>query len=264
MTQLFRGSERSARPTRCGPCPSLVRRACGGPREASRLGARLQALATALLLLLFSAAAHAHGVADGDKGYIQEISGTHLLPFTYLGAKHMVTGYDHLLFLAGVIFFLYRLKDIALYVSLFAIGHSVTMLYGVYAGVAVNAYAIDAIIGVSVVYKALDNLGAFQRWFGVQPDPRAATLVFGLFHGFGLAAKIQEYEIADDGLLANLLAFNVGVEIGQLLALGAILIAMGYWRRTRGFLRHAYTANVALMSAGFVLVGYQLTGLFVS
>ena len=113
--------------------------------------------ASVFVCLLFSAVAQAHGVADGDKGYIQEISGLHLLPFTYLGAKHMVTGYDHLLFLAGVIFFLYRLKDIAIYVSLFAVGHSLTMLYGVYAGVNVNAYAIDAIIGLSVVYKALDK-----------------------------------------------------------------------------------------------------------
>lgn len=228
------------------------------------LRSSLHLLAGALLYLLFGAIAHAHGVADGDKGYIQEISGTHLLPFTYLGAKHMVTGYDHLLFLAGVIFFLYKLKDIALYVSLFAVGHSITMLYGVYAGVNVNAYLIDAIIGLSVVYKALDNLGAYQRWFGVQPDTRIATLVFGLFHGFGLAAKIQEFEIARDGLLPNLLAFNLGVEIGQLLALGVILIAMGYWRRTAGFLKHAYTANVALMCAGFLLIGYQLTGLFIS
>ena len=229
-----------------------------------RSGPLLHAFTGVLLYLLLTAFAHAHGVAEGDKGYIQEISGTHLLPFTYLGAKHMVTGYDHLLFLAGVIFFLYKLKDIALYVSLFAIGHSVTMLYGVYAGVNVNAYLIDAIIGLSVVYKALDNLGAFQRWFGVQPNTKVATLVFGLFHGFGLAAKIQEFEIARDGLLPNLLAFNVGVEIGQLLALGAILIAMGFWRRSAGFFQHAYTANVAMMCAGFMLIGYQLTGLFVS
>lgn len=244
MTFLFPGRGRSARPFRSGR--------------------NLYAFLAAMIALLFGVAAHAHGVAEGDKGYIQEISGTHLLPFAYLGAKHMVTGYDHLLFLAGVIFFLYKLKDIALYVSLFAIGHSITMLYGVYNGVNVNAYLVDAIIGLSVVYKALDNLGAYQRWFGVQPDTRIATLVFGLFHGFGLAAKIQEYEMARDGLLPNLLAFNVGVEIGQLLALGIILIAMGYWRRTTAFLRHAYTANVAMMSAGFVLIGYHLTGLSLS
>jgi hypothetical protein len=224
----------------------------------------MPAAALLLLLPLSSLDALAHAVAEGDKGYIQEITGVHLISFAYLGAKHMVTGYDHLLFLAGVIFFLYRLKDIGLYVSLFAIGHSTTMIFGVLYGVSVSAYLIDAIIGFSVVYKALDNLGAFQRWFGFQPNTRAATLIFGLFHGFGLAAKIQEYDMAQDGLLPNLLAFNVGVEIGQLIALAIILIAMSYWRKTSSFLRHAYTANVIMMTAGFVLIGYQLTGYFVS
>ena len=224
-----------------------------------------------LLLLLFTALlflgmpdALAHAVAEGDKGFIQESSGVMALPFIYMGAKHMITGYDHLLFLFGVIFFLYRLKDVGLYVTLFAVGHSVTLLLGVLMEISVSAYLIDAIIGFSVVYKALDNLGAFQRWFGYQPDTRAATLVFGLIHGFGLATKILEYEIAADGVIANLIAFNVGVEIGQLLALSTILIAMGYWRRTAGFWRHAYTANVAMMSAGFLLMGYQLTGLALS
>jgi hypothetical protein len=229
---------------------------------ASRL---LLPLALALVLVLpgFEAAL-AHAVAEGDKGYIQEITGVNLLPFVYLGAKHMVTGYDHILFLFGVIFFLYRLKHIALYVSLFAIGHSTTMLLGVYFNVGINSYLIDAIIGLSVVYKALDNMGAYQRWLGFQPDTRLATLIFGLFHGFGLSTKIIEYQISPDGLVPNLLAFNVGVEIGQLVALSIILIAMGFWRRTPSFLRHAYTANTVMMTAGFVLVGYQLTGYFVS
>ena len=216
------------------------------------------------LFLFFTASVFAHGVAEGDKGYIQEITGVNLLPFIYLGAKHMMTGYDHLLFLFGVVFFLYKLKHVALYVSLFALGHSTTLLAGVYFGTSVSSYLIDAIIGLSIVYKALDNLGAFQRWFGVQPNVKAATLVFGFFHGFGLATKIQEFEISRDGLLPNLLAFNVGVEIGQLLALFVVLILMGYWRRTGSFLRHAYTANVALMCAGFLLMGYQLTGYFIS
>lgn len=215
-----------------------------------------------VLLLLFGSTAYAHGVAVGDQGYIQEISGVNLLPFTYLGAKHMVTGYDHLLFLFGVIFFLYRLKDIGLYVSLFAIGHSTTLIVGVYFDIQANAFIIDAIIGLSVVYKALDNLGAFQSWFGVQPNTKVATLVFGLFHGFGLATKIQEFGLSSDGLLANLIAFNVGVEIGQLLALGMILIFMGYWRSLPGFFKHAYIANVILMILGFMLIGYQLTGYF--
>lgn len=229
---------------------------------------------TALLLLLVltgvvallgvPAEALAHGVAAGDKGYIQEVSGILLVPFAYLGAKHMVTGYDHLLFLLGVIFFLYRLKDIGVYVSLFAIGHSSTLLLGVLMDVSVSAYLIDAIIGLSVVYKALDNLGAFRRWFGVQPNTKVATLIFGLFHGFGLATKIIEYQLSPDGLIPNLIAFNVGVEIGQLLALSAILIAMSFWRRTPSFARHAYTGNVAMMSAGFLLMGYQLAGYFVT
>ena len=214
------------------------------------------------LCFLLGATAYAHGVAEGDKGYIQEITGVHIVPFMYLGAKHMFTGYDHILFLLGVIFFLYKLKDIGIYVSLFALGHSTTMLLGVYFGTNVSAYLIDAIIGLSVAYKALDNLGAYQRWFGVQPNTKVATLVFGFFHGFGLATKIQDYEVSKDGLFANLVAFNVGVEIGQITALAAILIVMGYWRRTGSFLRHAYTAKVAILTAGFVLIGYQLTGYF--
>ncbi len=222
------------------------------------------AFAVLSIICLFGVSAFAHGVAEGDKGYIKEISGVNIVPFIYLGAKHMFTGYDHILFLLGVIFFLYKLKHIGIYVSLFAIGHSTTMLLGVYFGTNINGYLIDAIIGLSVVYKALDNIGAFQRWFGVQPNTKVATLVFGLFHGFGLATKIQEYELSRDGLIPNMLAFNVGVEIGQLLALATILIVMSYWRRTDSFLRHAYTANVAMMTAGFMLIGYQLTGYFTS
>ena len=219
------------------------------------------ALLLALLVLPFFAAdVLAHNVTEGDKGYIQEIVGPHLVPFLYLGAKHMVTGYDHLLFLLGVIFFLYRLKHVAVYVSLFALGHSLTMISGVYFGWQVNAYLIDAIIGLSVVYKALDNLGAYQRWFGFQPNTKLATLIFGLFHGLGLATKILDYDIAPYGLLPNLLAFNVGVELGQISALAVMLIIMGFWRRTTTFTKHAYTANVVIMTAGFMLVGYQLTG----
>ncbi|PLC47883.1 hypothetical protein CR159_17155, partial [Pollutimonas subterranea] len=141
---------------------------------------------------------------------------------------------------------------------------STTMLLGVYFNVGINSYIIDAIIGLSVVYKALDNMGAYQRWLGFQPNTKVATLIFGFFHGFGLSTKIIEYNISPDGLVPNLLAFNVGVEIGQLLALGAILIAMSYWRRTESFWRHAYTANVVMMSAGFILMGYQITGYIVS
>ncbi|WP_323003980.1 HupE/UreJ family protein [Denitromonas sp.] len=205
-------------------------------------------------------AAHAHGVAEGDAQFMQQSSGMQLLPFIYLGAKHMVTGYDHLLFLLGVIFFLYRMKDISLYVTLFAVGHSTTLLYGVLSGTHVNPYLVDAIIGLSVVYKALDNLGAYKVWWGFQPNTKAAVLIFGFFHGFGLATKLQDFALPEEGLVANILAFNVGVEIGQVLALGGILIAMDFWRRHHAFAQQAFASNVLLMTAGFVLMGYQLAG----
>lgn len=216
------------------------------------------------MMLLWSDSAFAHAVTEGDKGYIQEITGVKIIPFIYLGAKHMVTGYDHILFLLGVIFFLYGMKQIALYVSLFAIGHSSTMLAGVYFNFGINSFIIDAVIGFSVVYKALDNLGAFRHWFGFQPDTRVATLIFGLLHGFGLASKIIEYEISSKGLVPNLLAFNVGVEIGQLLALTIILLLMKYWRATTSFARQAYAANVVMMAAGFTLMGFQIAGFVVT
>lgn len=224
----------------------------------------LIALATLLTALIIAGAALAHNVTEGDAGYVQEVTGFRPIAFIYLGAKHMVTGYDHLLFLAGVIFFLYRTKDIATYVSIFAVGHSVTMVAGVWWSISINAYVIDAIIAFSVVYKALDNLGAFRLWFGVQPNTKAATLVFGLLHGFGLATKIQDYDISPDGLLGNLIAFNVGVELGQLMALALILMAMTQWRARPAFARQAYAANVLMMVAGFALMGLQITGYFVA
>jgi hypothetical protein len=216
------------------------------------------------VLTLVSAGAFAHGVAGDDKTFIENSTGMQLVPFIYLGAKHMVTGYDHLLFLFGVIFFLYRMRDVGLYVTLFAIGHSMTLLYGVLSGTHVNPYLVDAIIGFSVVYKALDNLGAFQRMFDVQPNTKAAVLIFGFFHGFGLATKLQEFTLSSDGLVANIVAFNVGVELGQLIALGGILIAISLWRRSDAFRRQAFAANALLMTAGFVLIGHQLTGYFAS
>lgn len=208
--------------------------------------------------------AQAHGVADSDKAFLEQNQGPQLLVYAYLGAKHMVTGYDHLLFLFGVIFFLFRMREVAIYVTLFAIGHSVTLLFGVLSGAHVNPFIVDAIIGLSVVYKAIDNLDGFKTLLGFQPNTKAAVLIFGFFHGFGLATKLQDFSLSKDGLIPNILAFNVGVEIGQLLALSGILIVMGFWRRTDAFTRQAFAANTALMTAGFVLIGYQLTGFYLS
>lgn len=213
-----------------------------------------------LALLVFSGEALAHGVADSDKAFIQANPGINILAFAYLGAKHMVTGYDHLLFLFGVIFFLYRIRDVWVYVTLFALGHSATLLAGVMFNIHANPFLVDAIIGLSVVYKALDNLGAFPTLLGVEPNQKAAVLIFGLFHGFGLATKLQDLMASPDGLLANLISFNVGVEVGQVLALSFILILMTLWRQTPGFQRAVLPANTVLMAAGLVLTGYQVAG----
>ena len=223
---------------------------------------------TALLAALFivlpicSVGLDAHGVSGKDAVFLQGLDGRAIGALMYLGAKHMVTGYDHLLFLVGVIFFLYKTKDVVQYVSLFTLGHSLTLLGGVLGGIQANAYIIDAIIGFSVVYKAFENMDGFKRFFGVQPNTQVAVLVFGLFHGFGLATKLQEFALAQDGLVANIVSFNVGVEIGQGLALMGILIGLSYWRTRSGFLDHAFATNAVVMACGFLLIGYQLSGYF--
>jgi len=220
------------------------------------------AVVTVLLILAMPGVLSAHGVSGKDAVFLQSIQGAAIGPLMYLGAKHMVTGYDHLAFLVGVIFFLYRLKDIVQYVSLFTIGHSVTLLAGVLGGIRANPYIVDAIIGFSVVYKAFDNMDGFPRFFGFQPDTRAAVLVFGLFHGFGLATKLQDFELSPNGLVANIVSFNIGVEMGQVVALTFVLLALSYWRTRSGFVRHAFLTNAVLMACGFALVGYQVSGYF--
>jgi hypothetical protein len=216
----------------------------------------------AVLVFAASAALEAHGVSGKDAVFLQGLKGRAIIPLMYLGAKHMVTGYDHLLFLTGVIFFLYRLKDVVAYVSLFTIGHSITLLAGVLGGIHANSYVIDAIIGFSVVYKAFENMDGFRRFLGFQPNTKAAVLIFGLFHGFGLATKLQDFALSANGLVANIVSFNVGVEIGQGLALTAILIGLEWWRTHDGFHRHAFAFNSLVMMGGFLLVGYQLSGYF--
>jgi hypothetical protein len=213
---------------------------------------------------LFAEPAGAHGVAQDDAAFFLTNDGPAVGPFMYLGAKHMFTGYDHLLFLVGVLFFLYRLRDVVLYVSLFTLGHSVTLLAGVLGGLRANPFLVDAIIGLSVVYKAFDNMDGFRQLLGFQPNTRIAVLVFGLFHGFGLATTLQDYTLSDNGLLTNIFSFNVGIELGQILALTGVLIVLGYWRTHASFIRHARLTNTLLMAGGFALIGYQIVGYFVS
>jgi HupE / UreJ protein len=235
-------------------------RARGGQGKALQI--KVQRLLTGLVAgfgLLATGAALAHGVQGDDQAFMLSHSGPLIGPYIYLGAKHMVTGYDHLLFLAGVMFFLYRLREVGLYVTLFAVGHSATLLLGVLGGLHVNAYIVDAIIGLSVAYKAFENLGGFQR-LGLNPDTRIAVFVFGLFHGFGLATKLQDLAISKAGLVTNMISFNIGVELGQFLALGLILLALNLLRASGRFYSFATATNVAILTAGFVLIGYQLTG----
>jgi hypothetical protein len=236
-------------------------------RRRSVIGRATTRCATAVVLIALlgvPAVVGAHPMTGQNATFVQGVQGTAIVPFLYLGAKHMVTGYDHLAFLVGVIFFLYKLKDVVAYVSLFTIGHSLTLLVGVFGRVGANAYIVDTIIGLSVVYKAFDNLGGFERLFGVRPNTKVAVLVFGLFHGFGLATKLQEFELSPNGLVANILSFNVGVEIGQILALTVVLLAFSYWRTRASFVRYAFVTNAALMATGFVLAGQQAVGYMVS
>lgn len=227
-------------------------------RHMSRLF-RLLALAVAPFAL-GAAPALAHGVAGGDAAFLETATGVQFWPYLYLGAKHMFTGYDHLLFLLGVIFFLYRLKDVAIYVTMFSVGHSITLLVGVLAGLRLDAHIVDAIIGFSVIYKGFDNLGGFRRLLGFSPNQRAVVLVFGLVHGFGLATKLQDLSLSPDGLVPNMIAFNIGVELGQLAALAFILTGLQLWRSTPGFGRQAAAVNVLIIAAGFALVEMQLVG----
>lgn len=206
----------------------------------------------------------AHGVDLSTKQFLLTNDGVALIPFIYIGAKHMITGYDHLLFLIGVLFYLYKSKDIFIYVSLFTLGHSITLVFGAFNDIQVNPYLIDAIIGFSIVYKGFDNLGGFKRVFGKQPNTKLAVLIFGLFHGFGLATKLQEFELKQDGLLENLLAFNLGVEIGQIIALSFVLILLSFWRKFDSYLKFSGLTNTILMSCGWLLVMYQLTGYFLN
>ncbi len=226
-----------------------------------KLSRAASCVAGLLLLLPASGALLAHTIEGSDASFVQNIDGAAIGPFIYLGAKHMVTGYDHLLFLLGVIFFLYRPGHIVQYVTLFAVGHSITLLLGVLADLQVNAHFIDAVIGLSVAYKAFENMGGFAR-LGFEPDTRLAVFIFGLFHGLGLATRLQEFELSDNGLAANILSFNVGVEIGQILALSLVYIGLSIWRMRSSYLRHAFVTNTILLGSGFLLTGYQMSAFF--
>lgn len=209
-------------------------------------------------MMIFADPVSAHDVSRADRELITGVSGLQLLLYGWLGAKHMITGYDHLLFLLGVVFYLRKMREIALFVSLFALGHTITLISGVLVGLDVNAYAVDAVIGLSVAYKGFDNLGGFRRLFGSAPDERVAVFVFGLFHGLGLASKLQDLGLESEGLIGNLIAFNIGVELGQFAALFVIVFTFRWltWEKESALIRNS--VNGSLVIAGFALMAYQL------
>jgi|TARA_B110000259_G_scaffold67159_1_gene79089 hypothetical protein len=209
------------------------------------------------LLLILSPLALGHNISASNAQFVQGLVGPAIAPFMYLGAKHMVTGIDHLLFIVGVIFFLHQTRDILIYVTLFTLGHSLTLIMGVLLNMQANASIIDAIIGFSIVYKAFENIGGFRSAMPFRLDTRVAVFIFGLCHGLGLATKLTSFSLSEAGLLTNLIGFNVGVEVGQFSALAVMLVVLGSWRRLPSFERYAFSANVVLMIGGFLLMGYH-------
>ena len=209
------------------------------------------------LLLILSPLALGHNISASNAQFVQGLVGPAIAPFMYLGAKHMVTGIDHLLFIVGVIFFLHQTRDILIYVTLFTLGHSLTLIMGVLLNMQANASIIDAIIGFSIVYKAFENIGGFRSAMPFRLDTRVAVFIFGLCHGLGLATKLTSFSLSEAGLLTNLISFNVGVEVGQFSALAVMLVVLGSWRRLPSFERYAFSANVVLMIGGLLLMGYH-------
>lgn len=213
----------------------------------------LKRLAPALLLLI-PMVAMAHGISEADRqrmldgGYLQYIG---------LGASHMLTGYDHLLFLFGVVFFLSSFKDVAKFVTVFTIGHCITLIFATYFKITWNYYLVDAIIALSVMYKAFDNNGGFQKYFDVKsPNLLAAVFGFGLLHGFGLSTRLQQLPLGDDSgaMLLRILSFNLGVELGQIAALAAMVALLALWRHRPSFKKFSYAANLVLFYAGVYLL----------
>jgi hypothetical protein len=221
---------------------------------------RYRAFALAVLVGALPVIAFAHGISEEDRIRMLEAGYIHYIG---LGASHMLTGYDHLLFLFGVVFFLTTFKDVAKFVTVFTIGHCITLIFATYYQITWNYYLVDAIIALSVMYKAFDNNGGFQKYFQVaSPSLLGAVFGFGLLHGFGLSTRLQQLPLGDDpvAMLWRILSFNVGVEIGQIAALTVMVGALALWRHRPSFKRFSYAANLGLFCAGFYLLFVQLHG----
>lgn len=203
----------------------------------------------------------AHGISEEAKrsmiegGYFQYI---------WLGAEHMITGYDHLLFLFGVIFFLDTFKSIVKFISVFTLGHSITLVFATFLGISANYWLIDAVIALSVCYKGFDNNRGFQNYLGLKKSPNLllVVLVFGLIHGFGLSTRLQQLPLGEKGIemFLRIISFNIGVEVGQVIALSIMLAILSYFRNLKVFKKFSKVANNGLILAGFMLLLMQLHG----
>lgn len=221
---------------------------------------RVSCFLISLLLVLAAPLAFSHGVPLED---IEALQNGGNVAYIWLGAKHMVTGYDHLMFLFGVVFFLTRFMDIVKFITAFTIGHSITLTLGTLLGITVNYYLIDAVIALTVCYKALENLDGFKRWLGfASPDLLKAVFAFGLIHGLGLATRLQQMPLpsVDEGLVARILSFNLGVELGQVAALSIMIALLAAWRSRRSFGVFSALANKGLIAAGVLLFLMQMHG----
>lgn len=215
-------------------------------------------VALCLLLAAYSLSAIAHGVPQADIDALKEGGN---IAYLWLGAKHMLTGYDHLLFLFGVVFFLNTFRDLFRFITAFTVGHSITLLCGTLLSWSVNYYLIDAFIALTVCYKGFENIDGFKRYFQI-PTPSLLVMVFifGLVHGLGLSTRLQQLPLPEDGLVARILSFNVGVELGQLAALSLMVAVLGIWRKKPSFERFSDLANKTLIAIGLLLFLYQLHG----
>ena len=217
---------------------------------------KLAGFILANLLIAFTASAH--GISDADKQGLLEGGN---LEYLKLGATHMLTGYDHLLFLFGVIFFLTKFRDIVKFITAFTLGHCLTLVFATLLHIQANFYLIDAVIALTVCYKAFDNLDGFRKYLGVpSPNLLGAVFLFGLIHGFGLSTRLQQLPLGQEGLVLRILSFNVGVEVGQILALAGMWVFLAQWRKTASFLKFSKVANILLLSAGLLLLLMQLHG----
>jgi len=202
----------------------------------------------------------AHGISEADR---QRMLDGSYGEYALLGAKHMLTGYDHLFFLLGIIFFLTKFNDILKFITVFTIGHSMTLIYATLVGIQANVYLVDAVIALTVIYKGFDNLNGFRRYLNISsPNLLVMVFTFGLIHGFGLSTRLQQLPLGEDtgGVVLRILSFNVGVEVGQVVALAVMLLLLSGWRMTVSFQKFSQAANTGLILAGFMLLLMQLHG----